>query len=224
MISNTGNRNKSYSGDFIRSEHLNWHIHPQIYDDVKQLQLTPFLKCHYLKSKLFILSFFYKLRVGLKGFFSVPNNLEQLKSAASQSRCVSQSINRTISWASYFPSFNILKIKLQAQGSQSQRWYWSLASFTLWNEYWLRSKSIPSLYGEQPKYCSFSAAALYSEIKISTTAFTAKGLCWWALLCSCTLGTANKSHDSRWDLSQATLFPIDIVFWCWQLKATVLIN
>lgn len=46
----------------------------------------------------------------IKGlFFSDPNNLEQLKSAASLSLCVSQSINRTISWASDFPSFNILK-------------------------------------------------------------------------------------------------------------------
>lgn len=97
------------SGEFISSEHQNTHIHPQIYDNVKQLQSTPFLKFHYLKSKIFILSFFYKLSLGLKGFFSDPNNLEQLKSAASLSPCVSQSINRTISWASYFPSFNILK-------------------------------------------------------------------------------------------------------------------
>lgn len=144
MISNTC-RNKSYSGEFISSEHLNWDTDPQIYDDVKQLQSTPLLKFHYLKSKMLILPFFYKPNVGLKGFFSVPNNLEQLKSDANQSRCISQSISRTISWASNFPSLNILKIKLQAQGLQSQPWYWSLASFTLWNEYCLRSKSIPSL-------------------------------------------------------------------------------
>lgn len=57
------------SGEFISSEHLNRHIHPQIYDDVKHLQSTPFLEFQYLKSKIFILSFFYKCSLGLKGCF-----------------------------------------------------------------------------------------------------------------------------------------------------------
>lgn len=56
-------------GEFISSEHLNWHIHPQISDDMKQLQSTPFLKFHYLKSKILILSFFYKPSIGLSFFF-----------------------------------------------------------------------------------------------------------------------------------------------------------